>query len=62
MSYKITPQTWTPDDYKDAYSFTVKLKWVARLCVWCLIKRGYPAVAMQDLNFTYIKNKEGENE
>ena len=49
--YKVTPKAWTPDDYKEVYSFTVKYKWVANLCVWFLIKSGYPCVEMQDLDF-----------
>ena len=52
MAYKITPQAWTPDEYKDVYSFTVSWKWVCSLCVWVLLKRGYPTVKTQDLRFT----------
>ncbi len=52
MAYKITAQTRDFGGHKDTHSFTVKYKWVCNVCVWLLLKRGYPAVETQDLNLS----------
>ena len=47
--FRITPKTEVLGSLQSTYSFTVKYKWVARICIWLLLKYGYDCIELHDL-------------